>query len=194
MDFDCKKGFSGSGAAGFTLIELIVTMLILTIVAGMALYNFAGDRPGKRARGAATTLYGEIQAYRMEALSKNTNYRFTFTEEGTTYTIEQVDSTGNPLATVKTVNLNDEYTDIIFDGFAGTDPMGNPISDTDAVSFTNDRFTIRVNGRFNETGHVVLVPATSLNPTNPKPVHQRLIMINVVGHAKMYKWTNSGWK
>lgn len=189
-----RESFSDVRAAGFTLIELIVTMFILSIVAGFAIYNFAGDRPGKRAKGAASMLYGEIQAYRMEALSKNTNYRFTLTEGGSTYTIEQVDSTGNPIKTVKTGDLQTEYPDIIFDAFPDTDTLGNPISESDSISFTNNRFTIRVNGRFSETGHLVIVPAQSLNPSDPKRTHQRLIVLSVVGYAKLYKWTDSGWK
>lgn len=189
-----NAGGNSFGEAGFTLIELIVTMMIISIVVAAALYNFAGDRPGKHARAAAREVYGKIQAYRMEALSKNTNYRLSFTEEGSTYTVEQVSSAGTVISTVETGDLQDEHPDIVFDCLDGTAPDGQAISSNNPVNFANDRFTILVNGRFNQSGFLLVSPAASLGPGDTLPRHQNLIVVNLVGHVKMYKYAGGNWR
>lgn len=63
--------------AGFTLVELMVTLAIAGILAGLAAPSFSEMIANQRARSAATDLYVALSKARSEALKRNVSVALT---------------------------------------------------------------------------------------------------------------------
>jgi prepilin-type N-terminal cleavage/methylation domain-containing protein len=72
---------------GFTIVELLVTMLVLLIVVGITIPVFARWLPDYRLRAAARDLYSNFQLAKMTAVRHNSNCAITFNQAvgGTVY-------------------------------------------------------------------------------------------------------------
>jgi type IV fimbrial biogenesis protein FimT len=66
------------GQAGFTMLELITAMVVLSILAAFALPNIIDWLPNYRLKSAARDLVSNIQKARMEAVRGNTDVVMTF--------------------------------------------------------------------------------------------------------------------
>ena len=90
--------------SGFTLIELIVIIAIVTIFAGIAVPNFLSYMPKYRLNGAARQVMGDLMAARMQAVSQNT-----------TVTVAWVSNHEYKISTAdeeKTVDIQTNYRDV----------------------------------------------------------------------------------
>lgn len=58
---------------GFTLIELIITILVMTILLGIGVPSYIQFKENNTLLGAAQALYSDIQFARSEAIKRNTN-------------------------------------------------------------------------------------------------------------------------
>lgn len=65
-----------SGQSGVTLVELIVTILIAAILAGIAVPSFSGWLQSLKVRAATESVLGGMQIARSEALRRNTFVQF----------------------------------------------------------------------------------------------------------------------
>ena len=69
---------------GFTLVELMVTVVVLAIVATIGIPSFIGLLERNRATASANELLGSIQFTRSEAVRLNTTSRICPSNDGTT--------------------------------------------------------------------------------------------------------------
>ena len=88
------KFFSGrSSCSGYTLSEVIVTILIIGILASIAIPGFAKLLPDYRLRIAVQELYSNIHHAKMMAIKANRSFRIVFkTGENGSYLIENPDA------------------------------------------------------------------------------------------------------
>lgn len=71
-------------ARGFTLVELMITVAVLAVVAGLAAPLFAGVINGNRLTSTANEIAAGIQAARMEALRRGVRVTLCQSTNGTT--------------------------------------------------------------------------------------------------------------
>lgn len=64
--------------SGFTLIEMMVVITIISIIASVAVPSFSSLFDRYRLRGAADALFGDLQAARMEAIRSNSTVYVNF--------------------------------------------------------------------------------------------------------------------
>ena len=72
------KHVSSLRKSGFTLIEMMVVIAIISIVASVAVPSFSSLFDKYRLRGAADALFGDLQAARMEAIRSNSTVYVNF--------------------------------------------------------------------------------------------------------------------
>ncbi len=63
---------------GFTLIELMVTIIITAILVGITLSTYLSLKPKLRVNGAASQIQGDLMWARMQAVKQNNNFKVFF--------------------------------------------------------------------------------------------------------------------
>ena len=74
---------------GFSLIELLIAMALITILAAVASPYFTKYRYNTNLKEAARTISGDIQLYKQKAVTENIGYRINFNESTNEYTIQK---------------------------------------------------------------------------------------------------------
>ncbi len=79
-----------ANGSGFTLIELVVVIAIISVIAAIVLPRLDPFLPGRRLKSAARTLSGTITLAYGQSVSRNTTYRLYIDPGNDTYRIVEV--------------------------------------------------------------------------------------------------------
>ena len=82
------RSFCKLNSAGFTLIELMVAISLITILAAIGMPAFTRTLPGLRLTDAARQVATELQHVRMKAIAKGFPQRITFSPSS--YVLQQL--------------------------------------------------------------------------------------------------------
>ncbi len=158
------RGTSGRSAGGFSIIELLVTFVVLGIMVGIAIPAFSVWLADSSLKRAATDLFSTMQWAKTRAIKGNTQWAVVFdvTAGAQKYLVcSSAGADGNWATTSdnsveRTVNLADYGKDIAFGhGVATDDIPGSGSPPTDDVSYTNDVVVFNSSG-FSNGGYVYL--------------------------------------
>lgn len=114
---------------GFSLIEILVVIGIVTIISGIAAATFLGNLPRYRLNGAGRQMMGDLMWARMQSISQNNRFRIIFDDDHQ-YTILDDDNNNNSIDSTESTyskNLQTSYSDVTFGNTAAAQPSQNPI-------------------------------------------------------------------
>ena len=134
---------------GFSLIEMIVVMAIISVLAGITIPVYLSMQPSIRLNGAARQLMGDLMWARMQAISQNNEFRIIY-KDNRRYTILDDDNndgvnTAGEAIIVK--DIQNKYYDVIYSSSNTNDliffPRGNATNLT-TITLTNISGTKKV--------------------------------------------------
>ncbi len=140
---------------GFTLIELMITIMIIGIIAAMAFPSFTEIAENRRIKGAADELYAVMMNARSLALKKSTDIRVNFSGDGSAAwawgITDKTDGNGDMIdcdPTKAVANSGDDSCTIDYDNDPATDDPVLKRSDSSEypgvslnLTFPDDRVT-----------------------------------------------------
>ncbi len=115
--------------AGFTLAELMVTIVVLAVLMGIAIPSFMSLMPGMRLNGAARQVMGDLMAARMKAVKLNqktkvffyNNHQYKICDDA-----DNNDTVDDGEGDVLDRNIQTNYHDVSFDLGNTADPVFSP--------------------------------------------------------------------
>jgi prepilin-type N-terminal cleavage/methylation domain-containing protein len=157
---------------GFTLLELMVTIVILCILLGLAIPGFSRWIPNYRLRGAARDIYSNFQLAKMTAVKDRArcgvlfdvaNARYRVVSAGLNRTFESNSGTvGGDDVVLKTVNFSEYGSGVGFGHGAATAGVGgagfdnNVTFDEDGILFDSRGLVFKPSGAAGLDGYVYL--------------------------------------
>jgi prepilin-type N-terminal cleavage/methylation domain-containing protein len=184
-------------AAGFTLLELMITVVILCILLGLAIPGFSRWVPNYRLRGAARDLYSNLQLAKSGAIRDRTEWAIRFTS-ATTYEIWSARDPDSPTQNqgwnsfsasddtlVKTVNLSTYGSGVTFGAGSATAPVDPSEGGITAVPASPIYFNSR---GFTTNNTVVFAYMTNNRNTS------YAVGTLVSGVVVLRRWTGSTWQ
>jgi prepilin-type N-terminal cleavage/methylation domain-containing protein len=139
------KKRDGHAQKGFTLVEILITIVLIAIVAAIAVPSFFGYSLNTNLKAAARNIQADFLDLKERAIAESTAYRITFDQSGNSYTIEKGTETGAPFTPIEVKTLSAFGGDVgIFNAvFGGGIPTitfeGRGIATTGKVVLSNSR-------------------------------------------------------
>jgi prepilin-type N-terminal cleavage/methylation domain-containing protein len=130
---------------GFTLVEMMITLLLIIIISAIAAPSFFGLAMNMNLKSAARNIQSDFLGLKQRAISESTTYRITFDLGGNTYTIEKGTESGAPYVPleVKTPKTFGEDIGVTNADFSGGTPViifqGRGIATNGRVILANSR-------------------------------------------------------
>jgi prepilin-type N-terminal cleavage/methylation domain-containing protein len=178
--------------AGFTLVELIVTVAVVGLLAAFGASYLLAGLPALRANAAARQLMGDFRLARTLAVDRNLDVLIQFHSPGANDYTMAVDTfpaapSGDDRITdddelVKVVSLGREYVGIEFTPYAAA---GLP---ADGVAFADNRANFNPDGHTNG-GSVYLRPAADAGRT--RSTERQVTVIASTGRVRIKRWNGT---
>jgi len=128
-----------SATAGFTLMELMVTVVIIGIISSVTTVNVSRQLPRYRLTNAASQLFWTFRGLRMRAISQHHAVTVTFTNDHV-YTVwtDRNDNGLSDSGEVQTIDIHEAYPSVQF--AASADPTFKPagtVTNPPTITLTN---------------------------------------------------------
>ena len=112
---------------GLTLIEVLATLAITGILAGLAAPSFLSTIARTRLEGVVNGLSIDLQYARSEAIRRRTSATLTVAEGGASYSVSYIVPSTNAVVTLRTVTMPADVTlaataPVVFDALRGIAP------------------------------------------------------------------------
>jgi len=186
---------------GFTLLELMVTIIILCVLLGLAIPGFSRWIPNYRLRGAARDIYSNLQLAKMTAVKDRASCGVLFDVAGSRYLVVNSgtnrtwESTSGSRAgddvVLKTVNFSEYGSGVAYGPGSATGGVGGENVDNnvtlpgDGVVFDSRGMILSPTGAGSTGGYVYL----QNNKNNAFAVG-----VLSGGVIVLRRWTGSAWQ
>ena len=172
---------------GFTLVELIATMVILTIVMATAVPNFTAWKTNYQIRAESDRVHMDLLLARMTAIKNNNDVVVTFVSTSNSYSILNDTNNNGTADTGETLTNRTLENDVVF-GFNGPSivDMDNNTVTQSVLMGASDVVTFDGRGQASLSGVLFLIHGNHLATTNEKL--RGISIIQATGAAELWKY------
>jgi len=180
---------SGDAQSGFTLLELIIVVIILTVITAASVPNLISYLANVHLGQAADALYGNMQHAKLRAVKENRSFAIVFDRGAGQYQVCSENGDGDWTTAAdntveKTVTLADYASDVAFGhGDAGL-AIGSDFGDDVTYASPDDVLVFNARGMSN-SGYVYL---------NNGHNSAYGIGTRISGLVEMRRWAGSDWQ
>ena len=177
---------------GFTLIEVLVVICILTILLTIAIPGFIRWLPSYRLKGAARDLYSSLQLAKMGAVKERGEWAVVFNAGSNSYQVvsggaDRTYSTTGDNVVQKTVKLNDYGSGVAYGpGSATGGILGTSLADVISFQSPDDVVVFNSRGMINGNGGYAYMQ------NNRNTVYG--VGTWPSGAVVLRRWSGSGWE
>jgi len=175
--------------AGFSLVEVSVVILLISVVAGFALLNIEGIMPGLDANAALSQTVAELRRGRELAIAQRRNIELTFPTNNQIQLVRF--DVPNGRTVLSTVTLENGVEFLLFSGVPDTpDSFGRG----DAIDFggSNTLIFLSDGTLVDDAGNPVHGSVFLGLPDHPETA-RAVTMVGATGRVRGYRWTGSSW-
>jgi prepilin-type N-terminal cleavage/methylation domain-containing protein len=117
-----KEKQRNADGGGYTIIELLITMVLIAIVALIAVPSFQRIAVNNNLKTAARDMASDFALYKERAIAENCMYRIVLNVGGGTYDIQQCGATGSVCGGYNSIQVKNliQYANDISFGAGGT--------------------------------------------------------------------------
>jgi prepilin-type N-terminal cleavage/methylation domain-containing protein len=169
--------------AGYSIVELLVTLVVLGIVVSITIPGFSRWLPDYQLKTAATELYSNLQLAKMYAVRDNTKWSIIFLASCYGFKKEDVLQTEPPFALVWLSEYKGGVGYGAGDATESIPPSGS--APTDFITFPGDEIVFSPRGMADSQGYVYL--------QNDKNTTYAVGALTT-GLILMRKWTGAAWE
>lgn len=156
--------------AGFTLVEMMVTLGIISILGMLAIPSFNAVVPRIKLNNATMVMANEIALARVRAISKSTDFRITFhASPENAYTIEKFE--GSWVSLGRTSIAGTQLASV-----AGFTP-----SATTMIAYANGQINVPLGG-----------PAAAIELTTDSGDVRKRVLVEASGRTSVERWGGAG--
>jgi prepilin-type N-terminal cleavage/methylation domain-containing protein len=177
---------------GFTLIEVMMTVMLIGIISSMAVLQFGAARPGMVADGAMRTVMSQLNFARETAVAQRRRVRFDCDQATNILTITRINE---PASAGTTVLAQVAFEGGVKYGLTGSVPdTPDKFGNAAAVSFQNAQAVM-----FNTEGHLVdgagnpLSGSIFLNIPQLAGSVRAVTVLGGVGRVRGWRWNGTKW-
>jgi len=176
---------------GFTLIEMMVVIAIMTVLATLVLPDFLGLTQKSRLRKAARDVYSSMQTARMGAIQSGFGWDVRFRKNQDDVLIFNPGPDGimggdGKKDDVKTFIELADYKNVKY-GLGNFGPIPDGKKPGDGISFGSNRVTFQSDGTANKAGTVYLT-------TDSGEEAYAISVLFTTGRIKFWKNSGAGWE
>jgi len=168
-----------SSDKGFTLVELMVTVSVIGLLAGVGVPYLLVNLPNFRVNGAVRQVLGDVRLAKALAVERGVDCFLVFDAAANEYTLRlDTDATTGPSAgdeTVKTVRIPSLFPGIEFTGSHAADP----------VDFSGDTARFKPRGTSNG-GTLYLSPARDAGVRDDRD--RKVSVMSTTGRGRAFRW------
>jgi prepilin-type N-terminal cleavage/methylation domain-containing protein len=195
-----EHGSPALSVAGFTLMELMITIVIFCVLLGLAIPAFSTWLPRYRLRGAAREIYSNLQLAKMTAVKDRTRCKVVFDVANHTYQVSSVSAGPNGTygdgddvtVPLKTVNFSEYGSGVGYGNGSATSGVGgggfdNEVTlEEDGIVFDSRGMVFKPSGPAATTNGYVYLQNNKSNAFAVGVLSSGVIVIR--------RWTGSAWQ
>lgn len=176
--------------AGFSLVELLIVISLLTIVIGIAVLNTGSAVPNMRANAAMNQVVAQVRMGRESALAQRRNFQILFLGSNQIQ-LRRLEVDPAPPTDFPPVTLTGGVQFTLFSAMPDTpDDFGN----TTAVSFGGSpTLTFLSDGTFVDSSGAPLNGTVFIGIPGRTETARAITVLGTTGRVGRYRWDGSRW-